>query len=159
MCFVLQRFGIIQVEVEAIPARPCPILVPSVPSRIGPERAKRDFLATSEEKNHRVCTNIFEKFARTVAPLRATRVSRNPTEIVQKTYSYELFLGVDFSGGLSSSGIRQDIYQTCARTRVWRCFVPFSASTTGNKQKISRQVFFLFARVRLRESLKLEPSD
>ena len=35
-------------EVGAIPARPGPILVPSVPSRIGSGRAEKDFLATSE---------------------------------------------------------------------------------------------------------------
>ena len=35
-------------EVGAIPARPDPILVPSVPSRIGPGRAEADFLATSD---------------------------------------------------------------------------------------------------------------
>ena len=32
----------------AIPARPGPILLPSVPYRIGPGRAETDFLATSE---------------------------------------------------------------------------------------------------------------
>ena len=36
-------------EVGAIPARPGPILLPSVPSRIGPGRAETDFLATSEQ--------------------------------------------------------------------------------------------------------------
>ena len=35
-------------EVGAIPARPGPILLPSVPYRIGPGRAETDFLATSE---------------------------------------------------------------------------------------------------------------
>ena len=35
-------------EVGAIPAPPDPILVPSVPSRIGPGRAETDFLATSD---------------------------------------------------------------------------------------------------------------
>ena len=35
-------------EVGAIPARPGPILLPSVPSRIGPGRAETDFLATSD---------------------------------------------------------------------------------------------------------------
>ena len=35
-------------EVGAIPARPGPILVPSVSPRIGPGRAETDFLATSE---------------------------------------------------------------------------------------------------------------
>ena len=35
-------------EVRAIPARPGPILLPSVPYRIGPGRAETDFLATSE---------------------------------------------------------------------------------------------------------------
>ena len=37
-------------EVGAIPARPGPILLPSVPYRIGPGRAETDFLATSETK-------------------------------------------------------------------------------------------------------------
>ena len=51
MCFVLQSFGSIQVpRWGATPARPGPILVPSVPSRIGPGRAETDFLATSESK-------------------------------------------------------------------------------------------------------------
>ena len=36
-------------EVGAIPARPGPILLPSVPYRIGPGRAETDFLATSEK--------------------------------------------------------------------------------------------------------------
>ena len=36
-------------EVGAIPARPGPILLPSVPYRIGPGRAETDFLATSEQ--------------------------------------------------------------------------------------------------------------
>ena len=35
-------------EVGAIPARPGPILLPSVPSGIGPGRAETDFLATSD---------------------------------------------------------------------------------------------------------------
>ena len=35
-------------EVGAIPAPPGPILLPSVPYRIGPGRAETDFLATSE---------------------------------------------------------------------------------------------------------------
>ena len=35
-------------EVGAIPARPGPILLPSVPYRIGPGRAETDFLATSD---------------------------------------------------------------------------------------------------------------
>ena len=35
-------------EVGAIPARPGPILLPSVPYRIGPGWAETDFLATSE---------------------------------------------------------------------------------------------------------------
>ena len=35
-------------EVGAIPARPGPILVLGVPSRIGPGRAETDFLATSD---------------------------------------------------------------------------------------------------------------
>ena len=35
-------------EVGAIPARPGPILLPSVPSRVGPGRAETDFLATSD---------------------------------------------------------------------------------------------------------------
>ena len=35
-------------EVGAIPARPGPILVPTVPSRIGPGRAETDFSATSD---------------------------------------------------------------------------------------------------------------
>ena len=50
MCFVLQCFGPIQVPrwVGAIPARPGPILLPSVPYRIGPGRAETDFLATSD---------------------------------------------------------------------------------------------------------------
>ena len=44
MCFVLQGFGPIQVpRWGPIPARPGPILVPSVPSRIGPGRAETDF--------------------------------------------------------------------------------------------------------------------
>ena len=38
-------------EVGAIPARPGPILLPSVPHRIGPGRAETDFLATSEVCN------------------------------------------------------------------------------------------------------------
>ena len=33
----------------AIPARPGPILVPGIPSRIGPGRAETDFLATSDD--------------------------------------------------------------------------------------------------------------
>ena len=37
-------------EVGAIPARPGPILLPSVPYRIGPGRAETDFLATSERR-------------------------------------------------------------------------------------------------------------
>ena len=37
-------------EVGAIPARPGPILVPSVSPRIGPGRAETDFLATSDSK-------------------------------------------------------------------------------------------------------------
>ena len=37
-------------EVGAIPARPGPILLPSVPYRIGPGRAETDFLATSHRK-------------------------------------------------------------------------------------------------------------
>ena len=47
---VLQHFGPIQVPrwVGVIPARPGAILVPSVPSRIGPERAEPDFLATPQ---------------------------------------------------------------------------------------------------------------
>ena len=36
-------------EVGAIPARPGPIRLPSVPSSIGPGRAKLDFLATSDQ--------------------------------------------------------------------------------------------------------------
>ena len=35
-------------EVGAIPARPGPILLPSVPSRVGPGRAETDLLATSD---------------------------------------------------------------------------------------------------------------
>ena len=35
-------------EVGAIPARPGPILLPSVPYRVGPGRAETDFLATSD---------------------------------------------------------------------------------------------------------------
>ena len=45
MCFVLQRFGPVQVPRWG-PSRP--VLVPSVPSRIGPGRAETDFLATSD---------------------------------------------------------------------------------------------------------------
>ena len=37
-------------EVGPIPACPGPILVPSVPSRIGPGQPEADFLATSEQK-------------------------------------------------------------------------------------------------------------
>ena len=36
-------------EVGAIPARPGPILLPSIPHRIGPGQAETDFLATSEQ--------------------------------------------------------------------------------------------------------------
>ena len=39
-------------EVGAIPAHPGPILLPSVPSRIGPGQAETDFLATSEQFLH-----------------------------------------------------------------------------------------------------------
>ena len=39
-------------EVAAIPARPGPILLASVPSRIGPGRAETDFLATSDTNCH-----------------------------------------------------------------------------------------------------------
>ena len=38
-------------EVGAIPARPGPIPVPSVPSRIGPGRAETDLLATSDRNS------------------------------------------------------------------------------------------------------------
>ena len=40
-------------EVGAIPARPGPILLPSVPCRIRPGRAETDFLATSEKRGWR----------------------------------------------------------------------------------------------------------
>ena len=40
-------------EVGAIPARPGPILLPSVPYRIGPGRAETDFLATSDPTHFR----------------------------------------------------------------------------------------------------------
>ena len=42
-------------EVGAIPARPGPIPLPSVPHRIGPGRAETDFLVTSEH-----CSNTFQ---------------------------------------------------------------------------------------------------
>ena len=45
-------------EVGAIPARPGPILLPSVPYRIGPGRAETDFLATSEPRESKNTTPI-----------------------------------------------------------------------------------------------------
>ena len=44
-------------EVGAIPARPGPILLPSVPYRIGPGRAETDFLATSDPCQNERCAN------------------------------------------------------------------------------------------------------
>ena len=42
-------------EVGAIPARPGPILLPSVPYRIRPGRAETDFLATSDSQEKSLC--------------------------------------------------------------------------------------------------------
>ena len=54
-------------------------------------------------KKHRVYTNLFEKFARTFAFFPVTRVTYDPTEIVQKNLFRCTFLfWVEFSGGLSS---------------------------------------------------------
>ena len=48
----------------AIPARPGPILLPSVPYRIGPGRAEADFLATSERKKRKKRENEMRKKAK-----------------------------------------------------------------------------------------------
>ena len=65
----------------AIPVRPGPILVPSVPCRIGPGRAETDFLATSDTLGER--QGIAQKGVRAIDP-RNIEATRNGENAAQK---------------------------------------------------------------------------
>ena len=65
--------------------------------------------------------------------------------------------------GVQSSKVQDDFYQTSAQTKVWlKAFLggPFRPSALQNEQNISREgPFFFCAKVRLRETLVIVPSD
>ena len=70
-------------EVGAIPARPGPILLPSVPYRIGPGRAETDFLATSDARKSQPLRIVLPN----LIPLRSAEEPRKNVSRIRKQTS------------------------------------------------------------------------